>query len=176
METDKTGTYIKTAFQIALAVGAAIALKKLFDFIGITKSAETQKVDSATGKASASSLDIQSDNPYIAFNPNYAGTIIKAYNDKFGANKFNSAYQSYKKLVTAADKLYDAKGLFHDNNDEAYSTFRDIQTLFQLSQLSWYFNNKKGRDLLEYLKTFLNDNEMQPILDQVKNYKAYLPQ
>jgi uncharacterized protein YktA (UPF0223 family) len=176
MEQDKTGYYIKTAFQIALAVGAAIALKKVFDFIGITKSQDTKNVEGATGKASASSLDIQSDNPYIAFNPNYASTIIKAYNNKYGAGKFNSNYQSYKKLVTAADKLYDAKGLFHDNNDEAYSTFRDIQTLFQLSQLAWYFNNKKGRDLLEYLKTFLNDSEMQPILDQVKNYPAFLPQ
>ena len=78
------------------------------------------------------------------------------------------------KFLELAKDILDAKGYFNDDEDKLYNVFKTIQTQFQLSLLSRVFSTYYKKDLLEYLKSILNADEIAPILKQVQNYPQYL--
>ena len=172
-DDQKIGLAIKL---VGLGVGV-YALKKVGEFLGVFKTAEEEKVDTSTASASESAEEIQSGNPYIAFNPNYAVAIVQAYNKKFKPKVFNGNYQmrvSPLQYKMYADQLYNAKGgIFNDNEDSVYDIFRSITTQWQLSLLASTFHAFYKKDLLEYLKGFLDANELSTLLQIISNYPHY---
>ena len=161
---------------VGLGVGV-YALKKVGEFLGVFKTVEEEKVDTSTASASESAEEIQSNNPYVAFNPNYAIAIVQAYNKKFKPKKFDGNYQmkvSPLQYKTYADQLYNAYGgVFNDNEDSVYDIFRTITTQWQLSLLAGFFHTFYQKDLLEYLKGFLDANELNTLLQIISNYPQY---
>jgi hypothetical protein len=173
-----TNQNINLAFKLAMAGMGFIALKKLGETFGIFNTAEENQQEEATASASASATQTYTNNPYIAFNPNYAIAIVKAYNKKYYPKVFNGVYNmvfsqpQYLKFVT---ELYDGKSLFGDDEEKIYGVFRQITTQWQLSLLSSLFYYFKKKDLLEYLKSFMNPSEMAVIFNIIKNYPQYKP-
>ena len=69
-----------------------------------------------------------------------------------------------------AKAIYDAKGFFNDNENAVYGVFSQINTKAQVSWLATRFAVKYKYDLLEYLKSFLNQKELEPIYTSVNSY------
>lgn len=175
--TDNTGQYIKYAFMIGGAFLGFIALKKLGETFGLIQTKAEANVDTASEKASGdSTIATDSNNPYIAFNGNYAYALVKAFYKKYPKGKWMNNAQlgmSHSDFLKLAKQLFDAKGLFDDDEDSVYGAFRKIQTQYQLSILSGIFYFFYKKDLLEYLKKFMNADEMDKLLSMIKNYPQY---
>lgn len=170
---------ISLAFKIVGAGMGFIALKKLGETFGIFQTKEEGQQEEATNQASQSATQTYSNNPYIAFNPNYAVAIVKAYNKKFYPKVFNGTFNmvfSQVQYVNFVNQLWAGKDLFDDDEEKIYGVFRQITTQWQLSLLSSLFYYFKKKDLLEWLKGFLNANEMAVIFNIIKNYPQYKPQ
>ena len=174
--TDKTGAYLKIGFQIALAVAGVIALKKVAEMFGLIKTAAESKVEDATSEATATSTEVTANNPMLSFNPNYSVALLKAFRKKYPKGQwFNTPQLAFApaEYNALAKKLYDSKSIFGDDEDKLYSVFRRVQTQYQLSVLSLLFTGLYNKDLLEYLKGFTNAEEMERVIDLVKNYPQY---
>jgi len=48
-----------------------------------------------------------------------------------------------------------------------------LQTQYQLSFLSRTFSFYYKKDMLSYLKTFMDDNNLRDVLEIIKNYPQY---
>lgn len=172
METqDKSGMYIKYGFA---AVGL-FAAYKLLQKIGLIPTAEQKQVENLEVEATASTTQVNQSNPVLAFSPSYRATIIEAYKKKYGNTKGFEVTKQLKGLDFAAlaKKIYDSKGTFKDDKPKLYSVFNTMQTQYQLSYLAGVFSAAYKKDLYQYLKTFLDDDEILPVLNIVKNYPLY---
>ena len=172
------GEYFKIGLYIAGAFVAYKAIKKITETFGLTKTEEEKKLITATEEAAGDSTEANVSNPLLAFNPQYGKALVIAYNKKFAPKKFDNIKQNggfkaedYYKMCRVLNL---AKGTFDDNEDAIYNVFRNIQTQFQLSQLSLFWSTYRKYDLLEFLKDVLSAKEIEPILTQVKNYPQYL--
>ena len=177
MAEDKTGAYIKIAFQLALAVGGFIALKKVAEMFGLIQSKEEAQLEKDTAGASESSTVAVEGNPMLAWNPNYISAILLAFKKKFPKGKWYNSIQlgmESKEYIELMEKIWSAKGgLLNDDEEKAISVFRRIETQYQLSFLSLLFSQYHKKDLLEFLKGFLDENEMEKINNLVRNYPQY---
>lgn len=174
----KTNDNINLAFKLAMAGMGFIALKKLGETFGIFNTKEENLVEEGTEGAGASATQTYTNNPYIAFNPNYAPLIVKAYNKKYYPKIFNGTYNmvfSQGQYINLVNQLWAGKDLFNDDEEKIYGVFRQITTQWQLSLLSSLFFYFKKKDLLEWLKGFLDANEMAVIFNIIKNYPQYKP-
>lgn len=73
-----------------------------------------------------------------------------------------------------AKNIYDSKGYFNDDEDKLYGVFKSLKTKSQVSYLAEFFYKKYSKDLVAYLQTFLNDDEMarlKKIIDPLPNFK-----
>lgn len=73
-----------------------------------------------------------------------------------------------------AKNIYDSKGYFNDDEDKLFGVFKSLKTKSQVSYLAEFFYKKYSKDLVAYLQTFLNDDEMarlKKIIDPLPNYK-----
>lgn len=169
--------YLKIGLYMAGAFVAYKAIKGLAETFGIIKTKQEEGLETATQEAGQSATQASNTNPFLSFNPNYSNALIIAFKKKFPAKTFNITQQEgleRKKYLELAKDILDAKGYFNDDEDKLYYIFRTIQTQYQLSVLSRIFSAYYKKDLLEYLKTFLKAEELEPILTQVKNYPQYL--
>ena len=174
-----TNQNINLAFKLAMAGMGFIALKKLGETFGIFNTAEENQSNQATADAYASATTTYTNNPYIAFNPNYAIAIVKAYNKKYYPKVFNGTYNmvfTQLQYVQMINNLWAGKDLFNDDEEKIYAVFRQLTTQWQLSLFSSLFYYFKKKDLLEWLKGFLDANEMAVIFNIIKNYPQYRPQ
>jgi hypothetical protein len=70
------------------------------------------------------------------------------------------------RLLTAAsgkslsDILYNAHGIFNDDEKAIYSVFRALSAKSQVTSLAYWFKQNYNQDLFYWLKDFLNDSEM----------------
>jgi hypothetical protein len=173
---------VKDYLKIGLYLGGAFlaykAIKGLAETFGLIQTEAENTLDHTSDQASGDSSTLNS-SPFIAFNGNYAAAIVKAYNKKYGAGKFNANFQLKFPPVAFLDlvhSIYNSKGTFNDNEEATFGVFRQIQTQYQLSLLSSLFYVYYKKDLLEYLKGFLNADEMLIITNIVKNYPQYFKQ
>ena len=75
--------YIKYAFWIGGAYLGFIALKKIGETFGLLQTKEEQFLDTASEKASGdSTIATDTNNPFIAFNGNYAYALVKARSEE----------------------------------------------------------------------------------------------
>jgi len=170
---------------IAIAVGLGGTLwlgykivTGVTDLLGLTKSEAKKKLDAALLQAAGDSTKItDQNNPYVAFNPNFANAIVTAWKKKYPGQVWNTSKQakfSEQQYKDMADRIESAPGWFNDNEDTLYDIFRTIQTQWQLSLLSSFFHTYNEKDLFLFLTGFLSDDEMGNILNIIKNYPQYL--
>jgi len=170
--------YSKLILPIAEITILGVVVWKVGQKFGIFSSAASQATEAATSDASQNANVVNDKNALLAFNPNYRISLIRAYKAKykkdFDINKQHGQL-GYKDYSDIAKNIYDSKGVFKDNNNKLYGQIRKLQTQFQLSEVAGLFGKKPyNRDLMEYLKSFLNDEELQVVLQIVKNLPQYL--
>lgn len=84
---------------------------------------------------------------------------------QFPINNVNSVH-----LLKSADldkygkTLWYATGNINDDEEAIYGVFRQIQYKSQISFLAYYFFNKYRKDLYQYLKSYLNNSELNTLL------------
>ena len=175
VKSSDVADYLKIGLYVGLAFVGYKAIKKLTETFGLTKSEADVETEQAIEQAGGSSVTI-GNNPFLAFNPGYAATLINDYNKTKAPKVFNYINQFGTKaaLLGGMPKLlYDSKGFFYDDPERTYNIFRLIQTQYQLAIVSSIFSTKYKKDLLTYLKSFLNSSELKVITDIVKNYPKY---
>lgn len=93
------------------------------------------------------------------FNPSYADKALIKYGAIQGWSG-NSA-------EILAKQIYDAKGIFNDDEEAVYSVFRKCQYKTQVSRIAKAFLYKYNADLYSYINPntgFLSNNEMMFIV------------
>ena len=168
--------YIKIAFLLGGAFLGYKAIKGIAETFGLIKSADEEKIDKASGEAAGSTVDAQSNNPYLSFSPQYEFALMAAYKTKYPKKKWDTLKQSkwtFSKYKEYTDQLYNAKGIFKDDENSVLDIFRNLQTQFQVSELARYFSYFYKKDMLAYLKTFMNDDNLKEVLEIIKNYPQY---
>jgi len=172
--------YLKIGLYAAGAYFGFKALKSLAETFGIIQSGNESDLDTGSDNAAGdSTASYPSDSPMKAFNGNYATALIVDFNKKYKPKVFNAVYQlkiGQPAMLKLVQQIFEAKGIpyiSNDKEDSVYSVFNSIQTQYQLSILSSIFNYFYKRDLLEYLKSFLNADEMHPVTERVNNYPKY---
>tara|TARA_R110000868_G_scaffold402001_1_gene677901 strand:+ start:739 stop:1278 length:540 start_codon:yes stop_codon:yes gene_type:complete len=175
IKSSDVGEYIKIGLYIGGAFLAYKAIKKLSETFGLTKSEADVATEEAIEQAGGSSVNV-GNSPFLAFSPSYAATLINDYNKTKAPKVFNYINQFGAKasILGAMPKmLYDSKGFFYDDPERTYNIFRLIQTQYQLAIVASIFSTKYNKDLLTYLKSFLNAEELNIIVNIVKNYPKY---
>lgn len=153
----------KTVRIVVLGIVVVVALKLfgLFDsilgFFGLRKNPDTEQ------------LDNESSDPGSWWNPNFyksgpQGTLL------LKADAAN----------TMATKIYDAIGLFDDDEEAVKAVFRSLKTQSQGSYLAEKFAEKYDADLLDWLrgagywpKDRLSDADVKSITDLVNKLPKY---
>jgi hypothetical protein len=168
--------YIKIVALIGGAFLAYKAVKNLAETFGLVKSEAEEKIDKGTEQAGGSTIEAQSSNPYLSFSPQYIFALKEAWTKKYpkkvweGTKQLKFDATAYKKF---ADTLYNAKGIFKDDENSVLDIFRNLQTQFQVSQLAVFFSFFYKKDMLAYMKTFMDDDNLKEVLEIIKNYPQY---
>lgn len=175
--------YIKIGAYLGIGYLGYKAIKGLAETFGIIKSQSQKDIESSTQSAGGSTIEVQNANPYLSFSPQYAVSLISAWQKKYPNKKWDnkmqmrfdtSQYKGYGvKPDGFADRIYKAKGFFKDDENSVLDVFRNLQTQFQVSQLSRFFSAYYKMDMLSYLKTFMDDNNLRDVLDIIKNYPQF---
>jgi hypothetical protein len=131
-----------------------IAGNKIFKKLGIVKDSEALAADAANAQ-------VESEN---YFDPSY--------------------YEERKKLYTVlslsdggvsyAKKLYNAKGIFNDDEDTVYGVFRSLQSKTQVSLIAKAFFGLYAKDLKNYLQPpngFLSSSEWNQVVSITSKLK-----
>lgn len=71
-----------------------------------------------------------------------------------------------------AARIYDAEGVVNDDEDEVYKVIGTLKNKAQLSFLAEQFQIKYGKDMREYIKGFMSEDEEFP---KVSRMVAALP-
>ena len=97
------------------------------------------------------------------WSPAYWNNVAKKYGTAtiIGTNVANN-------LV---DTLWDATGIFNDDEEAIYGVFRQLQYLSQISFLAQVFYAKHQQDLYGYLSNHLDNAELQNIANIVSKFK-----
>jgi hypothetical protein len=72
-------------------------------------------------------------------------------------------------LNILADKINNAAGFFNDDEDAIYAAFNKLKTKGDVSKLNDIFTTKYQKDVLMYLNSFMNTEELQPVVEKVNN-------
>jgi hypothetical protein len=73
-----------------------------------------------------------------------------------------------------AQSVYDSKGFFNDDEDKLYGVFKSLKTKSQVSYLADVFQHIYKRDMITYINSFMNNNELsvlKKIVDGLPNFK-----
>ena len=89
---------------------------------------------------------------------------VKDLKKKYGSTKLNLSTNKYPDY---AKRIWDAKGVFYDDPENVNSVFRELKNRADVkvfaSYFKVYYKNTGKVDLFEYLKTFLNSDELTDI-------------
>jgi hypothetical protein len=135
--------YLKYLLPVGGVIFLFIFGKKILEKIGL--------VDSKNDKNLESNLS----NKYLTPEP------FLEYRKKTGFKV--PTYVEDSLINGFVQRLYNSKGFFNDDEDNVYSIFRSAQSKLQVSCFAYYFNQIKKRNLIEYLSSFLNSDEIARI-------------
>lgn len=135
-------------FPLAIVVGGFIFGKKLLEILQITDTKEEKKTT-----ADATALE----------KSNY-------WNPAFATDTEKGKYKTVQLLTSAtgnslAEKIYNSKGVFNDDEDAIFGVFNSLNYQSQVSSLAGWFYKKYSYDLYSYIKSFFSESELQ----QLKN-------
>jgi len=187
--TEENKTLLKYG---AIAGGVLYVGSLLLKAVGLIKSDAELKAEADAAQiekgaaANAQKLDVN--NKFLCFNPNYWLTIIaKVKKDKKITNfsmpqlnvLFNPNLSNGKgynvNLGAMIDTLGSAKKVWWlpDTEENVIGVFRALKSQLQIAKLSSEFNNFYKNDLLAYMKTFMNAEQLQEIYNIVKTKPLY---
>jgi len=176
IQSSQVKDYLKIAAYLGVGYLAYKAIKNLAETFGIIKTQAQQQIDTTTQAAGGSTIEVQSSNPFLSFSPQYSNALVSAWQKKYPNKTWDNKKQLKFDLMlykTYSDSLYNAKGIFKDDENSVLDIFRNLQTQYQLSFLSRTFSFYYKKDMLAYLKTFMDDNNLKDVLDIIKNYPQY---
>ena len=109
------------------------------------------------------------------FNPTYGfKKVVSKYGksmDKYYVGKLGFSNDDANKI---AKQLYDAHGVFNDDEQVVYSALNQIPSLCALSLVSFRFSYyNKGKNLLPYLGTFLDGKELDTAIYTLSKKPVY---
>lgn len=170
--------------KIAGVAAVLYAGYKVMQKVGLFPTAAETAVETAEADTTASANQTTvnpatepTKNAMLAFNPNYRQALVKAYiaayKKPFPVTKQLGAI-GQAKIANFAKDLSDSNKWYNDDEDKLYNIFRQIQTQYQLSFLSGIFSTVHKKDLFQYLRGFLKDEEMEKIINIVKGYQQYI--
>jgi len=133
-------------FPVAIVVGGFIFGRKLLEMFNFSDTKEEKKTT-----ADASALE---KNNY--WNPSWANDTEK------GKYKNVMLLSSVTGDKLATD-IYNSKGYFNDDEDALYGVFNALNYQTQVSSLAGWFYKKYKYDLYSYIKSFLNESELQQL-------------
>jgi hypothetical protein len=133
-----------------------VAGKKVFQKLGIVETA-------ADVQAAQASAQVESEN---YFDPTYYKDKIKIYGEVMSLSD---------KGVYYAKKLYNAKGLFNDDEDTVFGVFRALNYKTQVSVVADAFFKLYNQDLKNFLQPpngFLSSNEWNNLVNILSKLKT----
>lgn len=68
-----------------------------------------------------------------------------------------------------AEKFYKAKGFFKDSMDVFWGALKRIKYKTQFAQVADVFQKQYGKDLIAYLLTYIDKDEIATVSDYIKN-------
>jgi hypothetical protein len=165
----------KKPFNFLLAVKLTV-IAAIVGAVGViiyklTKTQKKSKVLDATDSLAGKPTDAQGVLPDKTIEDAFI-TKFLAYQKKggkltAGAYAMSADVQpNYNTLNANVDKVYDAKSAVartFDHTDQAIGVFRSLYSQYEINALKKRFQINKGRDLLEYLKTFLTEDDMNSL-------------
>lgn len=123
-------------FPIFLLVGGVIAfdiIRRILEAVGLWKDRDEKDLDNAAT------------DPGSFWNPNYWRNVLPS----------GAAYTYAIDLPTAtqwASEIYNAFGVFNDNEEQVFNVFRRCKTRANASYIAYAFGLKYGEDLLKFLR------------------------
>jgi hypothetical protein len=135
--------YLKYILPIGGLIFLVVFGKKILEKIGLVDSKNDKELEKNLGSK------YLTPEPFLEFRKK-TGFKIPTYVEDSLINGF-------------VKRLYDSKGFFNDDEDNVYQIFRSAQSKLQVSCFAYYFNQIKGRNLVEYLSSFLNSDEIARI-------------
>lgn len=135
--------------NLYLGIGALVLIyiagNKIFQKVGLTKTEEDKTNEALSTKAEIENY----------FDPAY-------YDERH--KKYTLIVLTPDSYTNLARTIYNAKGFLNDDESAVYGAFRQIGAKVQVSQLARTFYNFYKKDLVGYLKSFLNSDEYAQIL------------
>lgn len=141
----KNEEYTKYLLPVGIIIIFYIFGKKLLEKIGLSDSKNDVQLESNL------SNKYLTPEPFLEFRKK-TGFKVPVYAEDSLINAF-------------VQRLWNSKGVFNDNEDEVYQIFRSAQSKLQVSCFAYYFNQIKGRNLIEFLSSFLNSDEIARIAE-----------
>lgn len=157
---------------ILIILWITYGLLKKFHIIGMT---EADKLHEAQDKADAADA-IKLDTNIVL---NLTGSPLEANRFPSAKEFSNQYFFSTSKVIELAKRIYDAKGTFHDNEDEAISAIDECPSKYTAKVIAYYFNQTYKKDLRVYLKTFMNDSELAAFersIEKKPDFRPFLPE
>lgn len=178
----------KAILNIGLLIGAFLVGKKLLETFGIIKTAqETQQQQQAQTLETTSEetpTKVDTSKPLLSLKPKYDTLLIVQYAKNLGLPNNTNTYINLRKQFMPLDKtkptewptqlkkvandIINAKGFFNDDENKLYNAFNQIKNQAQMSYVAYIFEQNK-KDLVTFLKSFLNDEELAKVYRIISN-------
>ncbi len=136
---------------VAIGLGIYLAWKHIAS--PLLESLELK--DSAADKTREKTENLDYNKDY--WNPNF-------YKTPFPAGIKGAVISTRAYMNEAVKKLWDATGVFNDDEQAIYGVFNALKYKTQISFLTDIFFEQKGQNLYQYLRNYLNDSEMDTLL------------
>jgi hypothetical protein len=165
----------KNLFWIGLIIAIGLIAWNLFGKGSISAGLLQKKLSTHLGKDDYNKNIDQMKSDYNenkkrgGVSPNVDG-LYTWYELAWGIPKVDTEY-----VDKIAKKIYDAKGVFNDDEDQLYSAIRMIPSMIALQQVSFALeaNYTSGRDLLSYIESFTGKTEQAKIYKIIKGVPMY---
>jgi len=163
----------KLVANLALGALAYFAVvEPLLESVNLKDTAQERADDISVEKGGGGGSKPAEQNPW---SPQYVKNLI----DQSSSGGYSTKLLTVSALNKFANDLYDAKGslfsskpFFNDDEELVYAVMRSIVSKSQLSQLAGHFISMYRQDLWEYLRSFLNNEELAKVTNIVLSMKT----
>lgn len=108
-----------------------------------------------------------------AFSEDFYGKMLSQEGYKKVEDYIKKYGLTVSQVNSYAESIYNAKGVFDDDEDALYSVFRIMKTITICSIVSKSFRIKYNKSLYSFLSEFLNTDELSRIVEII-NKKYFL--
>lgn len=150
------GNLVSTTLNTA-SKGITTGASKVAEKVGLKDSANDIVVKNYIGSTSYKE----------AFNPNFYADVIKKLAPKAVLIYKQADAQSY------AQEIYKAHGVFNDDEEKIFGVIQNMRSHAHLSQVCDIFFRTYKKGMYDYLKSFLDNNEMAQIIKMVDTLPTY---